>query len=123
MRRLAVLVVTLALLAPAAAVARGGGGVPPFPRLPGAWSHAEINVKIKRHYHTLILDRGRIVQVSATQMTLRERDGSVVTIPLTPQTLVVVDGLAAVPGDLQKKMDAQAMRIDGGPAVRVRAST
>ena len=59
MRRLATLLAALSLMALAGTALAGGGGVPPFPRLPGAWSHAEINVTIKRTQHTLILDRGR----------------------------------------------------------------
>ena len=126
MRILAVtLLAAVSLLGAAgASAARGGNGAPPqFPKLPGKWSHAEINVTIKKQPHTLILDYGRIVQISVSQMTLRERDGSIVPIPLSPQTLVVIDGLASVPGDLRRKMDVQAMRIDGGAAVRVRAAS
>ena len=118
------LLALLALTASASgAAARDRGGVPPFPKLPGKWSHAEINVRIKRDYHTLILDNGRIVQVSPVQMTLRERDGSQVTIPLSPQTLVVIHGVPATAADLERKMNVQAMRIDGGAAVRVRTSS
>jgi len=97
--------------------------VPPFPRLPGAWSHAEINVTIKRTPHTLILDRGRIVQVNSSQLTLRERDGSVVVVPLSQSTIVVLDAVPSTVLDLKKRMDTQTMRIDGGAAVRVRASS
>jgi hypothetical protein len=100
----------------------GGGGVPPFPRLPGTWSHAEINVSIKRKPHTLILDRGRIVQVSASQVVLRERDGTLATVPLSQSTLVIVDNVPATVLDLKKRMNAQTMEIDGGAAVRVRAA-
>ena len=121
MRKLAAVLVA-SLVLPAVAVA-GGPPPPPFPKLPGKWSHAEINVRIKRQYHTLILDYGRITQVSPGQMTLRERDGSTVVIPLSAQTLVVIDKLAAVPGDLKKRMNVQVMRIDGGAAVRVRATS
>jgi hypothetical protein len=108
-----------------AAAARDSGGPPPppFPRFGGSWSHAEINVRIKREYHTLVLDNGRIVQVSPAQMTLRERDGSLVTIALSDQTLVTIRGHAASVYELQRKMQVQAMRIDDGPAVRVRAAS
>ena len=82
----------------------------------------EINRKIGKTPHTLILDRGRVVQASATSITIREL-GSPVVIPLSPETLVVVDGLPATPGDLRRKMTVVTMRIDGGAAVRVRASS
>jgi hypothetical protein len=105
------------------ALAGGGGGVPPFPRLKGAWSHAEINVTIKRTQHTLVLDHGRIVQAGASQLTLREGGGVLVVVPLSQATIVVVDGVPATVLDLKKRMDTQTMRIDGGVAVRVRATS
>jgi hypothetical protein len=95
--------------------------VPPIPPLSGPWSHAEINVTIGGVPHTLILDRGRIVRATPGAITLRERDGSRVAIRLTRRTIVRVDGLRALPLDLRVGMRAVAMRIDGGPAVRVRA--
>jgi hypothetical protein len=97
------------------------GSVPPFPSLPGAWSHAEINVTIAGEPHTLTLDRGRIAQVSATQVTIREAGGVFVVVPLKASTLVVVDGRPSRIFGLRRRMDVKTMRIDGGPAVRVRA--
>ena len=70
----------------------------------------------------MILDRGRVVQASATSITLREL-GSPVAVPLSPTTLVVIDKLPATPGDLRRRMFVVTMRIDGGAAVRVRASS
>jgi hypothetical protein len=121
MRWLAVGSVILSLFVLSAAA--GAGGVPPFPRLPGTWSHAEINVSVNKQPHTLILDRGKIVQVSAAQVTLRERDRSVVVVPLAPRTIVNLYGFASTAAALQKGMTAQTMRIDGGTAVRVRAGS
>jgi hypothetical protein len=122
MRKLLVLLVVLALVPATGAAARRVGGPPPpqFPSLPGNWSHAEINVKIRRDPHTLILDRGRITQVSVTQLTLREADGSVVTVPLAPTTIVTFRGFPrkATPG-LRRGQYAETMRIDDGAAVRV----
>ena len=96
--------------------------VPPIPRVPGQWSHVEINRKIGKTPHTLILDRGKVVQASATQITIREL-GSPVVVPLSPQTLVVIDGLPATPTDLRRRMTVVTMRIDGGADVCVRASS
>jgi hypothetical protein len=104
------------------ALAAGRGPVPQFPRLPGTWSHAEINVSIKHVPHTLILDRGKIIQVNATRVTLLRRDGTTVTRALSQSTIVVVDGVPATVFDLAKRMTAQTMQIDGGVAVRVRAT-
>jgi hypothetical protein len=123
MRKLATILATLSLLAFAgSAVAAIRSAIPPFPHLSGCWSHAEINVKIKKVPHTLILDRGRIVQVSRTQVTLRECDNTTVVVPLSQATLVVVQGVPSTVFDLTKRMNAQTMRIDGGPAVRLRAT-
>jgi hypothetical protein len=101
----------------------GAGNVPPFPRLAGPWSHAEINVTIKRTQHTLILDRGRIVQANPAQLTLREGGGVLVVVPLSQSTIVMLDGVPATVFSLKKRMDTQTMRIDGGAAVRVRATS
>jgi hypothetical protein len=124
MRRVAGTLITLIVLAFAgfAGAALGKGPVPQFPRLPGTWSHAEINVSIKRVPHTLILDRGKIVQVNSSQVTVRRRDNSTVIVPLSTSTIVVVDNVPAEVFDLRKRMTVQTMRIDGGAAVRVRAS-
>jgi hypothetical protein len=123
MRRIAVTLATLSLLA-STAVAAGAGGPPPqIPRIPGTWSHAEINVRIKRDPHTLILDRGRVVQVTTTQITLREGAGGDTAIPVDAQTLVTIDGQRASITDLRRRMFATTMRIDGGDAVRVRATS
>jgi hypothetical protein len=125
MQRLAATLAALSLLACAGVTtATGAGGAPPlFPRLAGAWSHAEINVTIKKQQHTLILDRGKITQISPTQLTLHRRDGTTAVIQLSQQTLVVIDGVPAPSIDLRRKMSADTMKIDGGAAVRVRATS
>jgi hypothetical protein len=124
MRRLAgtLVVVVCVAFGGSALAAAGRGPVPQFPRLPGTWSHAEINVSIKHVPHTLILDRGKIIQVNASQVTIRRRDNSVAVVPLSQATIVVVSGVPAEVLDLRKRMNVQTMRIDGGAAVRVRAS-
>ena len=123
--RIAVLLTTLGLLVPAAATAGRGNPPtppPPFPKISGQWSHVEINVTIRKVPHTVTLDRGRITQVSQTQITLREAGGVSVVVPIDQNTLVVVGRLAALTTDLKKKMDVETMRIDNGPAVRVRTT-
>ncbi len=121
MRKLVVLVGLLAMLATSAtSTAATRGSVPPFPHLEGTWSHADINVKINRKPHTVTLDRGRITQVSATQLTLRESDGSVFVIPLTSFAIVRIYNTPATIFQLKRGMNAMTMRIDGGPAVRIR---
>jgi hypothetical protein len=121
MRWLAVVLAALTLSGLAGAA--GAAGVPPFPRLPGTWSHAEINVTLNKKPHTLILDRGKVIKVSPTQLTLRERDGSTVVVPLSASAIVTVNGIDSTIYSLKRKMNATTMRIDGGPAVRIRATT
>jgi hypothetical protein len=120
MRHLVVLALALALAG--VAVAAPAPPVPKFPRFPGDWSHADVNVVVKRVPHTLTLDRGRIVQISTTQLTLREKDGSMPTIPITPDTIVTILGRPATILDLRKKELAETLRVDGGPAVRLRVT-
>jgi hypothetical protein len=120
MRKLIVLFAAVSLLACAAA-AGAGGGPPQIPRIPGPWSHAEINVTIKKVPHTLIVDRGKVVEITMTQLTLREGGGVTVAIPLAGQTIVTLDGRPATVSHLRRRMTATTLRVDGGAAVRVRA--
>jgi len=103
----------LALAASAAAALPGPGA------LPAGWSHAEINVTIRRVPHTLIYDRGRVQAVSEAVLVLRERDGSAVTIPLAADTKVSIGGRPAAVADLRRGMQAVTLRLDGGPARQV----
>jgi hypothetical protein len=122
MRKLLVLAVVCSLVFATGAAARivVPGKPPPFPGLPGDWSHAEINVKVKRVPHTLILDRGRVVQLSPTQLKLREADGSAVVIPLAPSTIVTFRRPGRRPNAfLRRGFYVETMVIDAGPAVRV----
>ena len=119
MRKLAVLIVVFGVLT-SVGTAGAAPGIPPFPTVPGNWSHIDINRKIGRNWHTLTLDRGKITQVNAAQLTLREPDGTVTVIPLTPQAIVRIRGLDSSIFALRRGMSATTMRIDGGSAVRVR---
>ena len=49
--------------------------------------------------------------------------GVTVVIPLSAQTIVMLDGSPATISDLRRRMTATTLRIDGGAAVRVRASS
>ena len=123
MRKLAALMLSALSLAYAGtALAGGGGNVPAIPRVAGQWSHVEINLQIRRVPHTVILDRGLVVQASASSITIREL-GNPFVVPLSSQTLVVIDGLPATSSDLKRRMTVVTMRIDGGAAVRVRATS
>lgn len=107
-------------LASGAAAAVQGKPPPPFPQLAGTWSHAEINVTIKKVQHTLILDRGRITKVAADSITLRAPDGTVTQIPLTPTTIFTFRKARVTAFALRRGLFAETMRIDGGAAVRVK---
>jgi hypothetical protein len=120
MRRvLAIAFLAAALFVPLAA---GGGNPPPFPKL-GSFTPAEINVRIARQPHTLILDLGRITAVDPTlaSITIVESDRSVWTIPLSPTTKITLNGRFAIAAELHKRLIVETMRIDGGAAVRVKA--
>ena len=123
MRKLAVLLTALSLLACAGTAAGGGGAPPQIPRIPGTWSHAEINVTIKKVPHTLIVDRGKVAEITTTQLTLREGAGVRIPIPLNAQTIVTVDGERATISSLRRRMTVTTLRVDGGAAVRVRATS
>ncbi|MGH3048796.1 MAG: hypothetical protein ACRDLK_01455 [Gaiellaceae bacterium] len=122
MRRLVATLAALSLFATAGIA--GAGGVPPFPHLAGAWSHAEINIKIKRTPHTLILDRGRIRSLTTTQLTLREADGTLAPIQLSARTIVTVKHVKhATIFMLRRGLNVETMSIDGGAAIRVRVTS
>jgi hypothetical protein len=119
MRRvLAIAALATALFVPVASA--GAGAPPPWPKLAG-FTHAEINVRIRKEPHTLILDLGRVTAVEPAAVVLLESDGSSVTVPLAPTTLITLNGRPAIAAQLHKRLAVETMRIDGGAAVRVRA--
>jgi hypothetical protein len=112
----AALAVWLVLVAGAGAA--GGDPV----QFPAGWSHAEINVTQNGVSHTLIYDRGRVQSVSPTTVVLKERDGSVVSVPVSPATSVRVNGQPATLSQVKRRMQATTIRVDGGAATQLRAS-
>jgi hypothetical protein len=94
--------------------------VPPPPNLPAGWSHATVNVVIRRVPHTFTYDHGRVVAVSPTQLTLREPDGSVVTIGLDASTVVKIAGRPATVDQIRRLDMATTVTVDGGNAALVR---
>jgi len=122
MRKLTVLIALLVLSAFAGVSAAGARQPPQFPPLGNKWSHAEINVTIKGVPHTLVLDHGKVIQVSFAQVTIREPDGTVHTIPLSPTTIYTWRGFAVRPAALRRGFNVETMVIDQGAAVRVRVT-
>jgi hypothetical protein len=72
--------------------------------------------------HDYLLDRGRISQVGVFTLTLRERDGTLVTIDVSPDARIKVNGKNASFGQLRRGMTATTIRDGDNPADQVYAS-
>jgi hypothetical protein len=80
-------------------------------------------VTIRKVPHTLIVDRGKVAEITTTQLTLREGAGVTQVIPVSFETIVTLDGRPATISDLRRRMTVTTLRVDGGAAVRVRATS
>jgi hypothetical protein len=69
------------------------------------------------------IDRGRIRAVGASSLTLRERDGLVVSIPVAAGARVALNGRAAGLLALRRGMEATVVREGDNPAQMVQAFT
>lgn len=94
--------------------------LPPAPNLPAGWSHAQINVVIRRVPHTITYDHGKVVSVDATSLTLKEPDGSVVTIAVDASTRVTIEGRPSSIAQVKRLETATTVSVDGGPAALVK---
>jgi hypothetical protein len=72
--------------------------------------------------HDYLLDHGRIRQVGASTVTLRERDGTVVTINVSPTARIKLNGKNASFLQLQKGMMALTIHDGDKPADQVFAT-
>jgi len=72
--------------------------------------------------HDYLLDHGRIRQVGASTLTLRERDGTVVTINVSPTARIKLNGKNASFLQLQKGMMALTIHDGDKPADQVFAT-
>jgi hypothetical protein len=114
---------TLVLGVVVAGLAGGAGASAQVGPFAGAWSHAQINVVGPGgRPHTLIYDRGRVTAVSPSSLTLRELDGSVVTIQVAPNAVVRLNGGPAALSDIRPGFQAMTLGRDGAPARLVRAT-
>jgi hypothetical protein len=120
MRKLVIPCVAAAALVLAAAVS--AAQIPRTPRLPAGWSHAAINVVIRRQPHTLTYDRGRVQTVTASSLTIREQDGSVWTIDVAPNANITIDGRPASLSQVRRLEIAVTVEVDGGAAVSVKVT-
>jgi hypothetical protein len=126
MRKTAALFVVAALLALNATLLL----VQPGLALPGslaAWLlgpkmvKAEIVVKDGGTTYDYRIDQGRIRAVTSTSLTLFERTGDVVTIPVSPGARVTLGGKTVLLTALRKGMRAQTVRNGSAPADTVQA--
>jgi hypothetical protein len=106
----------------ALALATGAAAIklPPPPNLPAGWSHATINVVIRRVPHTFTYDHGRVAGVSPTSLTLHEPDGSIVTVGIDSSTVVRIAGRLASVADVRRLDIATTVTVDGGAAALVK---
>jgi hypothetical protein len=113
---LATAFLVIAIAPVAGAQARSTVKLPPMPA--GAW-HATINVKINGRVHTLVYDRGRVTAVGTSSYTVREADGSSVTITVGPSTAIKINGQPGTLAQMKPQEQATDVSIDGGTAARV----
>jgi len=72
--------------------------------------------------HDFLIDHGRIKQVGVFTLTLRERDGTIVTINVSPTARVRLNGQNASFVDLRKGMMAMTIHDGDKPADQVYAT-
>jgi hypothetical protein len=82
---------------------------------------AEIVVKDGKTTYDYRIDQGKIRAVSSTSITLYERTGDVVTIPVSPGARVTIGGKTVLLTALKKGMRAQTVRNGSAPADTVQA--
>src|ERR1700722_13985339 len=102
----------LSLIGGSSAAAKG-------PSFPPGWTEISINVVIRHVPHTLVYDRGRIIAVSGSSLTLKERDGNVVPINVSPTAQIMIDGQPAALSQVRVLETATTLRVDGGAAEKV----
>jgi hypothetical protein len=82
---------------------------------------AEVLVKDGGALHVYRVDRGVIRSKAGGSLTLRERDGTLVTIPIAPSASITVGGRPAAYSNLRRGMAATVIRDGDAPANEVRA--
>ncbi len=89
-----------------------------------AMVRAEVVVQQADGLHDIRADRGKIVAVSSTSLTLKEKDGSVVTLALSPTVSVALNGAGRQVRALKPRMNVQwALRDGDGAVTRIVAFT
>jgi hypothetical protein len=83
---------------------------------------AEVLVKDGGVLHDYRIDRGAIRAKAAGALTLLERDGSLVTIPVAPTAAITIGGQPAAFSALRRGMVATVIRDGDAPANEIRAT-
>jgi hypothetical protein len=83
---------------------------------------AEVIVQDGGVLHDYRLDRGRIRSASAGSLTLRERDGTLVVVPVAADAEIRLNGRSVRLSALRRGMNALTVRDGGAPASTVRAT-
>jgi hypothetical protein len=82
---------------------------------------AEVVVKEGKTTYDYRIDQGKIRTVASTSVTLYERTGEVVTIPVSPGARVTLGGKTVLLTALKKGMRVQTVRNGSAPADIVQA--
>jgi hypothetical protein len=83
---------------------------------------AEIVLKDGSGLHDYRLDQGKIRAVGSSSVTLLERTGELVTIPVGPGTRITVGGRTVSLAALKRGMRATAMREGSGAAISIQVA-
>ena len=85
---------------------------------------AEVVVQGSDGLHDIRVDRGKIVSVSGSSLTLKEKDNSVVTLSVSPAVSVQLNGVTRPMRALRAGYRVQwALRDGDGPVTRIVAFT
>jgi hypothetical protein len=83
---------------------------------------AEIVWKSGGVLHDYLLDSGRIRNVAVSSITLVEKDGKVVTVPVSPTAKITLNNAPVPLSSLRRGMRATTIRDGNAPADTVQAS-
>ena len=82
---------------------------------------AEVVLKDGKTTYDYRIDQGRLRAVSSTSVTIYERTGDVVVVPVSPGARVTLGGRAVLLTALRKGMRVQTLRNGSAPADTVQA--
>ena len=83
---------------------------------------AEVLIKDAGVLHVYRVDRGVIRAKSDRSLSVLERDGSLVTIPVAPAASITIGGRPATFSALRRRMVVTVIRDGDAPAIEVRAT-